>query len=218
MAQIDASRLYTLVEGLAALLGYKLVPIQPPTVAAPGARRPIAWGARVSQVFRDRIWWIADTLKLNPDDLMSCIAWETGRKFSADVKNMAGSGATGLIQFMPATAKSLGTTTAALARMTAEDQLNYVFKYFRDYGPSDRYPDGRLKTLADIYMAILWPKGVGQPEDYVLFDGRPASTWKTAYRQNAGFDVNKDLVVTKAEASAKLRAMKAEGLRPENMA
>ena len=218
MAQIDASRLLPLIESLAGLLGYKLVPVEPAKPTPPGQRRPIAWGARVSQTFRDRVWWIADMLRLNPDDLMSCIAWETGRKFSASVKNMAGSGATGLIQFMPSTAVKLGTTTAKLARMTAEDQLRYVYKYFQPYGPSDRYPEGRLKSLEDIYMAILWPKGVGQPEDYILFDGRPASTWKTAYRQNAGFDVNKDLVVTKAEASAKLRAMKAEGMRPENMA
>jgi soluble lytic murein transglycosylase-like protein len=35
---------------------------------------------------------------------MACMAWESGRSFRPDVKNMAGSGATGLIQFMPTTA------------------------------------------------------------------------------------------------------------------
>jgi hypothetical protein len=138
---------------------------------------------------------------------MACMAWESGRSFSASVKNMAGSGATGLIQFMSSTAKGLGTTTAALALMSAEDQLNFVYRYFRPYA-------GKLKSLSDVYMVILWPKAVGQPDDYVLFQG----TGSVAYRQNAGLDTNKDAKVTKAETAAKLYAMRAEGLKPENMA
>lgn len=173
----------------------------------PGARRKIAWGAKVSQTFRDRIWWIADELSLNPDDLMACIAWESGRSFSPSVRNMAGSGATGLIQFMPKTAIELGTTTDELARMSAEDQLNYVYKYFAPY-------KGRLNGLSDVYMAILWPRAVGKPESYVLWD---RATMPTTYRQNAGLDANRDGRVTKAECSAKLHAIKAEGLKPENM-
>jgi hypothetical protein len=180
-----------------------------PAVAAPAspavaARRPIAWGAKVSPTFRDRVWWICDTLELNPDDLMACMAWESGRSFSASVTNMAGSGAVGLIQFMPSTAKSLGTSTADLAHLTAEDQLRFVYKYFQPW-------KGRLKNLADLYMAILWPAAVGKPDDYALFTGG------VAYRQNAGLDSNRDGRVTKAETAAKLYAMRAEGLKPENV-
>lgn len=170
----------------------------------PSMRRPIAWGAKVSTAFRDRVWWIADELDINPDDLMACMAWESGRSFRADKKNMAGSGATGLIQFMPSTARSLGTTTDHLARMTPEDQLNFVYKYFLPW-------KGRLRTLSDLYMAILWPKAVGKPDDYALFTGG------VTYRQNAGLDSNKDGKVTKAECAAKLYAMRAEGLRAENV-
>lgn len=166
----------------------------------PQPRRPIAWGAKVSQVFRDRVWWICDQLGFDPDDLMTCIAWETGRTFSASIKNAAGSGATGLIQFMPKTAIGLGTTVQELAGMTAEDQLRFVYKYMRPWG-------GRVKNLGDLYMTILWPKGVGKPDDYVLFEGG------IAYRQNAGLDTNRDKRVTKAETVAKLYALKAEGSR-----
>lgn len=162
-------------------------------------RREIAWGAKVSSVFKDRVWWICDTLGMDPDDLMSCIAWESGETFRANVKNMAGSGATGLIQFMPSTAKNLGTTTTALAKMTPEDQLNYVYKYFRPFA-------GKLNNLGDVYMAILWPKGVGQPDHYIVFDSG------TAYRQNAGLDINKDGDVTRAECIAKVQLKKAKGL------
>jgi len=181
----------------------KSAPISP---TAPPA--VLAWGSRVSPAFRARVRGVAANIGVDPSDLMTCIAWESGRSFSPSVKNAAGSGAIGLIQFMPDTAKGLGTSTAALAAMTAEMQLDWVEKYFKPY-------KGKLHNLADLYMAILWPKAVGQPLEYVLWDkdSRP-----TTYRQNAGLDANKDGEITKAECSAKLYAMKAEGQRPENIA
>lgn len=177
-------------------------------VAVMSERRPIAWGAKVSPTFRERVWWIADTLGLNPDDLMACMAWESGETFSPSVKNAAGSGATGLIQFMPSTAKQLGTTTAKLAAMSAEDQLNFVYKYFKPY-------TGRLNNLGDIYMAILWPKAVGKPDSYVLWD---RASMPTTFRQNAGLDSNKDARITRAECLGKILGKLAKGLQPENMA
>ncbi|HET7255617.1 MAG TPA: transglycosylase SLT domain-containing protein [Xanthobacteraceae bacterium] len=173
--------------------------------AQPPAKAPLCWGAKVSDEFRKRVRWIAETLQLDANDLMACMAWESGRSFSPSKRNLAGSGATGLIQFMPSTARSLGTTTDALAGMTAEDQLNFVYKYFRPW-------KGRLPSLSDVYMAILWPSAVGKGDDYALFTGG------VAYRQNVGLDLNKDGKVTKAECSAKLYAIRAEGLRPENLA
>ena len=165
--------------------------------------RKIAWGAKVSQTFRDRVFWICDDLGINPDDLMSCMAWESGETFSPAVKNMAGSGATGLIQFMPSTARAMGTTVESLATMTAEDQLKYVYKYFKGY------KGGKLKNLGDVYMAILWPKGVGKDDSETLFaEG-------ITYRQNAGLDLNKDHKVTRGECLVKIKEKQAKGLRPE---
>jgi hypothetical protein len=173
----------------------------------PGASA-LAWGAKVSSEFRAKVRLISGRLGCAPEDLMTSMAWESGRSFSPSKKNMAGSGAIGLIQFMPTTARALGTSTAALTLMTAVQQLDYVEKYFQPY-------KGKLATLADLYMAILWPAGVGKPMEYVLWDDK---TRPTTFRQNAGFDVNHDGAITKAECAAKLYAMKAEGLRPENIA
>jgi hypothetical protein len=167
----------------------------------------IAWGAKVSPLFKERLIWIASALRVHPNYLMACMAWESGETFSPSIKNAAGSGATGLIQFMPSTARGLGTTTAQLAKMSAEDQLNYVYKYFRPYS-------GRLNNLGDVYMAILWPKGVGQPDHYVLFDRKK---WPTGYRQNSGIDINKDGLVTRAECLVKVNEKLAKGLRTENI-
>lgn len=156
----------------------------------------IAWGAKVSQTFRDRIVWTAEALGVPVDYLMAVIAFETGETFSPSVKNAAGSGATGLIQFMPTTAKGLGTTTAALANMSAEDQINYVYRYLLPY-------KGRMKTLADVYMAVLWPSAVGKPDDAVLWS---RATHPTAYRQNSGLDIDNDGIILKREAAAKVQA------------
>jgi hypothetical protein len=173
----------------------------------PVGRRPIAWGAKVSETFRERVWWIADTLSLNPDDLMACMAWESGETFRPDIKNAAGSGATGLIQFMPSTAIGLGTSTKQLAAMSAEDQLNFVYRYFKPFA-------GRLNNLGDIYMAILWPKAVGKNDDYVLWDKGQSPT---TFRQNAGLDINKDAKVTRAECLAKIKGKLTKGRLPANM-
>ena len=158
----------------------------------------IAWSARVSSVFVERVLWIRDALNW-PDPaadwLMACIAWETGERFSPDVKNGAGSGATGLIQFMPKTAIGLGTTVEKLARMSAEDQLNYVYKYFAPY-------KGKINNLADMYMAILWPNAVGKPMAHVLWE---AGESPKTYLQNKGLDVNGDKKITKTEAASKVQ-------------
>lgn len=166
----------------------------------------LAWGQKVSATFRERVRWIANDLKMDANFIMACIAWESGETFSASVKNMAGSGATGLIQFMPSTAIEIGTTVTKLAAMTAEDQLNFVYKYFalmiKRRGP--------LVTLEDVYMSILWPSAIGKDASYVLFD---KAKGPTAYRQNAGLDLDKDGRITKYEAAAHPREKLTKGLK-----
>jgi hypothetical protein len=44
---------------------------------------PITWGAKVSPTFRARVRWIADTLKIDANWIMACMAWESGESFSA---------------------------------------------------------------------------------------------------------------------------------------
>lgn len=168
----------------------------------------LAWGKKVSPTFRQVIFDISGRLGCQPDDLMSCIAFETGETFDPAIVNKAGSGATGLIQFMPSTAAALGTTTALLARMTAPQQLTYVERYFRPW-------KGKLKSLGDLYMAILWPAGIGKPDSYVLFD-KADTKYPKRYVQNAGLDLNKDGKVTRGECCSKVQAKLCKGMQPEN--
>jgi Transglycosylase SLT domain len=159
----------------------------------------IAFGKKVNAAFKTKVVDITGTLGCDPSFLMACIAFETGERFRSNVVNKT-SGATGLIQFMPKTAASLGTTTAKLAVMPEVDQLDYVAEYFSPY-------KNKLHSLSDVYMAILWPAAVGKPEASVMFR-KPT----VEYRQNSGLDTNKDGVVTKGETAAKVQAKLTRGL------
>lgn len=106
---------------------------------------------------------------------------------------------------MPATARGLGTTTAALAAMTTEQQIEWLSAYFLPY-------KGRLKTWAEVYMTILWPAGIGTADDWTLSDQVSRST---TYRQNAGLDANQDGKITKVEAAAKVLAKLERGRLPQ---
>lgn len=167
----------------------------------------IAWGNSVPEEFRARVLSICAGFKWGPEHpswLMACMHFESGGTFSPSIKNMAGSGATGIIQFMPKTAIGLGTTVDELAMMTAVRQLDYVERYFKPYAK-------RIKSLADMYMAILLPSAIGKPEDAPLFSGG------VAYRQNAALDSNSDGIVTKEEATMRVAVSLANGLKEPNV-
>ena len=65
---------------------------------------------------------------------MAVMSFETGGTFNPGIRNAAGSGATGLIQFMPSAAAGLGTSTQALAGMSRAEQMKYVEKYLSNKG------------------------------------------------------------------------------------
>jgi hypothetical protein len=178
---------------------------------------PLAWGARVAAEFCNRVRQMGSTLGCEPEHLMAAMAFETGETFSPAIRNGAGSGAVGLIQFMPRTAESLGTSTEALAKMSALEQLEFVERYLTPYR-------GRLSTLEDVYMAILMPSAVGLPPEHVLFhrDSQDANerrrAWhRRAYEQNRGLDRNGDGKITKIEASSVVAAKLEKGRRAENV-
>jgi peptidoglycan hydrolase-like protein with peptidoglycan-binding domain len=148
---------------------------------------------KVSDAFKEKVVKIANDLGVNPNFLMAVMSFETGETFSPSVRNPV-SKAVGLIQFMAATAKGLGTTQDALAQMTAEDQLDFVAKHFKPF-------KGRLKTIEDTYMAVLFPAAIGKGSSHVLFK-KPSK----AFSQNSGLDINRDGMVTVGEAADKVRA------------
>lgn len=67
-------------------------------------------------------------------------------------------GAIGLIQFMPNTAKALGTSKEALAKMSWIEQLDYVRKYYLPY-------KWKLKRIEDLYLVTFHPASLNKSED-----------------------------------------------------
>ena len=111
---------------------------------------------------------------------------ETGGTFSPSVKN-PNSTATGLIQFLEATAQGLGTTTAALAAMSAVDQLDYVQKYFQNV--INKY--GQITDVTDCYLAVFYPAAIGWTDIQQFPDN--------VYQLNKVFDYNGDGTLTKGD-------------------
>jgi len=145
---------------------------------------------------------LAQKYNVSVQDLYAVMSFESGGTFDPSKKNMQGSGATGLIQFMPSTAKGLGTSTEELSKMTRTEQLKYVDKYFSNKGIEGG-------NLDDLYMSILFPVAVGKPDDFVLFGKGAIEGYRgIAYDQNAGLDKNGDGSITKAEAAASVRSHK----------
>jgi len=174
-------------------------------------RRPLPFGKDLERDFLDGVLWMEDTIGLKAYNTMVCMGFETMGTFDPKIRprrkdGSLVSGAVGLIQFMPETAIKLGTTTAALEKMTRVEQLNYVFKYFNDY--RKRGHDLSKWNLGDTYMSILWPAGIGKADDFHVFVRGKGNT----YAANHGLDVNKDGIITRGECLVQVRKYERIGL------
>ncbi len=138
-----------------------------------------------TQQFAIAVNSMADRLNVAPEWLMAIMFAESG--FNPHATNLKGSGAIGLIQFMPATAAELNITIDELKRMSATEQLPYVEAYLEMV--KNRY--GPYQNLTDLYLAVLFPRARTQQPCYQLY-AQPAR----AYQQNAGLDENHDGKVT----------------------
>ena len=146
----------------------------------------------VTQAFIAKVEAMAERLGTQPEYLLAVMSFESG--FSPGIRNQAGSGATGLIQFMPGTASELGTSTDALARMSAVDQLDYVERYF-----NNRSDPGDLNTLEGVYTTVLYGSPRPDPGSTLFSQGT------AAYRMNAPLDVNGDGRITAGDATSFVR-------------
>jgi hypothetical protein len=132
--------------------------------------------------FTEKVNNICTELRIEANWLMFTMWFESRLKANAiNPKSMAA----GLIQFMPNTAKELGTSTEGLLRMSNVEQLDYVYKYLKPY-------KGRMKTWVDVYLAVFYPAAMGKGDDYVIKSDLVA-------KQNQIFDLNKDLDISVSE-------------------
>jgi hypothetical protein len=128
----------------------------------------------IDQDFASSIETLGNDLGVDPMYLANTMYAES--TLNPSEKNKAGSGAMGLIQFMPRTAANLGTTTDELSRMTPVEQMEYVRRYFS----ADNLGAGRLRDLRNdpsqhnVNMAVFLPSMIGKPVDTQI----PQEYWR----------------------------------------
>ena len=147
--------------------------------------------------FTEKVNNICTELRIEANWLMFVMWFES--KLNPQAVNPI-SGATGLIQFMPSTARGLGTTTDVLKRMTNVQQLDYVLAYLRPY-------KGRMKRWVDVYLAVFYPRAMGNPNFVITSD--------IVAKQNKIFDLNKDLDISVKEIETVLRRQIPEKYRKD---
>jgi hypothetical protein len=148
------------------------------------------------KTFSDKLISVCQVLDIKPSWLLQVMYMES--RLRPDIENtafpfyikgrkgvpqMLDGYATGLIQFIPATARALNTTTQALKAMSRVKQLDYVLEYFKPYA-------GTLKSFYDVYLVVFFPAAIGKPDDWV-FEVKNISRSLIA-KMNPAIDMNKD--------------------------
>lgn len=152
----------------------------------------------LTQGFYNKVVQISKRINCSPDDLMALMNSESG--INPSKYNSAGSGAVGLIQFMPATAKGLGTSTQALAKMSAEEQLVYVEKCIMNSKKAAKLGNSRVGP-GTLYALIFLPARANR--DILTTSG------EKYYAQNKGLDRDHDGKISKADLANRIDSCRA---------
>lgn len=146
-----------------------------------------AGAAATSDDFNAELNRVSSKFSVNPADMLALMRSESS--INPQAVNPT-TGATGLIQFMPRTARSLGTTTEELRGMTAAQQMKYVEKYF----DSVRLPSGA--SAGKLYAYVFLP---GRANRDVL-----TQQGENFYEANRGLDMDRDGKITIADLDARM--------------
>lgn len=170
-------------------------------------------GRATTNKFRYALWLMAERLEGDVNAYAAVMSIESG--FNPAATN-PGSNATGLIQFMPSTAKQLGTSVDALRGMSAIQQLAYVEKFY-----------AKAKGVTDpgtLYMLTFLPAFAYSDDSKVLGEKNGTDvlagglTTGKVYAANPGFDGDKDGIYTVGDvknlARGRYNAAKAKGAVP----
>jgi GNAT superfamily N-acetyltransferase len=195
--------------------------IEPPEVTAPAYSAPKPKTAETpdalmgaypnigDQELAEKIVEVSNNLDMPPAALAGVIDYETGGSFDPAQRNLAGSGAVGLIQFMGSTARGLlhdageegfapseYKQTRNFREVKAEDrframgaveQMDWVERYLEPY-------KGKLNTVEDVGMAVFYPKAIGNPDYNIAadYDRKGPNTGARFRKQNPGIETAGD--------------------------
>jgi hypothetical protein len=145
------------------------------------------------ELFKEKVKSISKLLGIKPDWLMAVMRHESNLKHDA-VNSV--SNATGLIQFMPTTAISLGTSVEKLKLMTNVEQLDYVYKYYNLW----KTGGAEYKEPYHLFLTTFYPvallKNYVSDKNYKFGSEKSDTYAKTVATQNKGFDLDNDGYIT----------------------
>ena len=128
--------------------------------------------------FNKKLQEVAKSLKVSVTNLVKIMEFESG----LDPKIQNAIGATGLIQWVPATARDVHkTTTDKIRNMSGVEQLDLVEEYFIAKGIR-KYPNATLGTL---YLLVLYPVAANKPSSFKIGSER-SSKYKRVRRKIGG--------------------------------
>lgn len=143
--------------------------------------------------FLTKVKQVAKNINCEYQDLLAVMNAESG--INHTVQNKAGHHYYGLIQFGEDAARSVGTTTQKLVRMSAVEQLDYVEKYFLLQRRTRGWGNQKL-SAAELYALVFAP---ARAKGNVLY---AKSSSPKAYNANKTIDTrfgNNDGVISKNE-------------------
>ncbi len=133
---------------------------------------------------------VAERLQTQPAWLLNVMASES--LFNPAARNsLPGQTASGLLQFIEATARRMGTTTEMIRRMNPVDQLRLVERYLTPFR-------SRLNSLADVYLAVFRGVVIEGGDTVVVVDSNKE---RRIYALNKSLDLNGDGRIVKGELS-----------------
>lgn len=136
---------------------------------------------------------VCKRIECDPLDLLSVMMSESG--VNAAARNPNGN-ATGLIQFMPSTLKSLryAGTWETFRHLSATKQLEWVERYYQPWKKA-----AGTWTMAKLYQATFLPATLSQGSDDGTVIAAHMGKLGWAYDANGLFDANKDGAITVGE-------------------
>lgn len=115
--------------------------------------------ANLGPNFYSKLVQLAAETGMKPEDILAVMVSESG--INPGARNPHG-GATGLMQFMPATLKGVGFqgTPSEFGTLSGQDQLPYIKKLIEG---NMQLNGGPFTNAAQYYVAVFWPVGLKLP-------------------------------------------------------
>jgi peptidoglycan hydrolase-like protein with peptidoglycan-binding domain len=144
--------------------------------------------------FNAKLEKVAKALGIETDVLMRIIRFETAGSFSPTSQDPSGV-SIGLIGFTRPTARALGTSREELAKMTAVEQLDYVYKFYKMNGLR---PGSDIGT---VYMLTFMTAYAYSPDDTVLGQQGGGTLGRTGLSMHKIWDQNPVFAKSKGRSS-----------------